>query len=113
MQHYDCLLTDMSDSDSLPSMMHERERWQLILTRLRDRGIVRVTDLVGEISAASSEQSAGVSQVGEAVTQMDQVTQQNAAQVQRMADAASKLQTQALALVEAVAFFRLDEAARA
>ncbi len=52
MQHYDCLLTDMSDSDSLPSMMHERERWQLILTRLRDRGIVRVADLVGVTGAS-------------------------------------------------------------
>jgi DeoR family transcriptional regulator, ulaG and ulaABCDEF operon transcriptional repressor len=52
MQHCDCLLTDMSDSDSLPAMMHERERWQLILTRLRDRGIVRVTDLVGVTGAS-------------------------------------------------------------
>jgi DeoR family ulaG and ulaABCDEF operon transcriptional repressor len=52
MQHCDCLLTDMSDSDSLPAMMHERERWQLILTRLRDRGIVRVADLVGVTGAS-------------------------------------------------------------
>jgi DeoR family ulaG and ulaABCDEF operon transcriptional repressor len=42
----------MSDSDSLPFMMHERERWQLILTRLRDKGIVRVTDLVGVTGAS-------------------------------------------------------------
>jgi methyl-accepting chemotaxis protein len=46
--------------------------------------IRRVTDIMGEISAASSEQSAGVSQVGEAVTQMDQATQQNAALVEQM-----------------------------
>ena len=52
MQHCDCLLTDMSASDSLPFMMHERERWQLILTRLRDRGIVRVADLVGVTGAS-------------------------------------------------------------
>lgn len=52
MQHCDCLLTDMSDSDSLPAMMHERERWQLILNRLRDRGIVRVADLVGVTGAS-------------------------------------------------------------
>jgi DeoR family transcriptional regulator, ulaG and ulaABCDEF operon transcriptional repressor len=52
MQHCDCLLTDMSDSDSLPVMMHERQRWQLILTRLRDRGIVRVADLVGVTGAS-------------------------------------------------------------
>ena len=41
--------------------------------------IHRVTDIMGEISAASTQQSAGVSQIGEAVTQMDQATQQNAA----------------------------------
>jgi len=47
--------------------------------------IRRVTDIMGEISAASSEQSAGVAQVGDAVTQMDQATQQNAALVEEMA----------------------------
>ena len=55
--------------------------------------IRRVTDIVGEISAASHEQSLGVAQVGEAVTQMDQVTQQNAALVEEMAAAASSLQS--------------------
>jgi len=69
--------------------------------------IRRVTDIMGEISAASSEQSAGVSQVGEAVMQMDQVTQQNAALVEEMAAAASSLQTQAQDLVGAVAVFKL------
>ena len=69
--------------------------------------IRRVTDLMGEISAASNEQSAGVSQVGEAVMQMDQVTQQNAALVEEMAAAASSLQTQAQDLVGAVAVFKL------
>ncbi len=48
----------------------------------------RVTDIMGEISTASNEQSQGVSQVGEAVTQMDQATQQNAALVEEMAAAA-------------------------
>jgi hypothetical protein len=57
--------------------------------------IRRVTDIVGEISAASHEQSLGVAQVGEAVTQMDQVTQQNAALVEEMAAAASSLKSQA------------------
>ncbi|KZT13699.1 hypothetical protein A1D30_22865 [Acidovorax sp. GW101-3H11] len=70
--------------------------------------IRRVTDIMGEISAASSEQSTGVSQVGEAVTQMDQVTQQNAALVEEMAAAASSLSHQAQALVGAVAVFKLD-----
>jgi methyl-accepting chemotaxis protein-1 (serine sensor receptor) len=73
------------------------------------RGIKRVTDLMGEISAASNEQSLGVSQVGEAVMQMDQVTQQNAALVEEMAAAASSLKSQAHELVETVAVFKLSD----
>jgi methyl-accepting chemotaxis protein len=69
--------------------------------------IRRVTDLMGEISAASSEQAAGVSQVGDAVMQMDQVTQQNAAPVEEMAAAASSLNSQAQDLVHVVAVFKL------
>jgi methyl-accepting chemotaxis protein len=69
--------------------------------------IKRVTDLMGEISAASNEQSAGVAQVGEAITQMDHVTQQNAALVEEMAAAASSLKSQAQELVQTVAVFKL------
>ena len=69
--------------------------------------IKRVTDIMGEISAASNEQSQGVAQVGEAVSQMDQTTQQNAALVEEMAAAASSLRGQAQDLVQAVAFFQL------
>ena len=69
--------------------------------------IRRVTDIVAEISAASNEQSQGVSQVGEAVTQMDQVTQQNAALVEEMAAAAISLKSQAQELVETVAVFKV------
>ena len=69
--------------------------------------IRRVTDIMGEISAASNEQSLGVSQVGEAVTQMDQVTQQNAALVEQMAAAATSLKSQAQDLVQTVAVFTL------
>ena len=69
--------------------------------------IKRVTDLMGEISAASHEQSQGVAQVGEAVTQMDQVTQQNAALVEEMAAAAISLKSQAQELVSTVAVFKL------
>ena len=69
--------------------------------------IQRVADIMGEISAASNEQSQGVAQVGEAVTQMDQVTQQNAALVEEMAAAAASLNTQARELVDTVAVFRL------
>ena len=69
--------------------------------------IRRVTDLMGEISAASNEQALGVAQVGEAVTQMDQATQQNAALVEEMAAAASSLKSQAQELVQTVAVFTL------
>ncbi len=70
--------------------------------------IRRVTDIMGEISAASNEQSAGVAQVGEAVMQMDQATQQNAALVEQMAAAASSLKSQAQDLVGVVAVFKLS-----
>jgi len=68
-----------------------------------------VTDIMGEISAASTEQSQGVAQVGEAVTQMDQATQQNAALVEEMAAAAGSLNGQAQELVQAVAVFKLGQ----
>ncbi len=71
--------------------------------------IKRVTDIMGEISAASNEQALGVAQVGEAVTQMDQATQQNAALVEEMAAAASSLKSQAHDLVEVVAAFKLAD----
>jgi methyl-accepting chemotaxis protein len=71
--------------------------------------IRRVTDIMGEISAASNEQSLGVAQVGEAVTQMDQATQQNAALVEEMAAAASGLKSQAQELVGTVAVFKLAQ----
>ena len=71
--------------------------------------IKRVTDIVGEISAASNEQSLGVSQVGEAVVHMDRATQQNAALVEEMAAAASGLKSQAQELVHVVAAFRLSK----
>ena len=69
--------------------------------------IRRVTDIVGEISSASREQSSGISQIGEAITQMDKVTQQNAALVEESAAAAESLKMQAEQLVQAVAFFKL------
>lgn len=62
---------------------------------------------MGEISAASDEQSSGVAQVGEAVNSMDQVTQQNAALVEEMAAAASSLRTQSQELVDVVSVFKL------
>jgi methyl-accepting chemotaxis protein len=74
--------------------------------------IQRVTDIMGEISSASREQRQGVVQVGEAVTQMDQATQQNAALVEESAAAASSLRTQAEQLVQSVAFFQLVQGGR-
>ena len=73
--------------------------------------IKRVTDLMGEISSASVEQSDGVAQVGEAVGQMDRATQQNAALVEESAAAAESLKDQAQRMVEAVAVFRIGHAA--
>jgi len=72
--------------------------------------IRRVTDIMGEISAASTEQSSGVAQVGEAVAQMDQATQQNAALVEESAAAAESLKVQAGALLTAVSVFKLGHA---
>jgi methyl-accepting chemotaxis protein len=69
--------------------------------------IQRVTDLMTEISAASNEQSQGVVQVGEAVTQMDQVTQQNASLVEEIANAAGALRSKSRDLVDLVAIFNL------
>jgi len=75
--------------------------------------IQRVSTIVGEISNASSEQALGVAQVGEAVAQMDQTTQQNAALVEEMAAAASSLQQQAQELVNTMAFFSVDDSLNA
>ena len=69
--------------------------------------IRKVTDIMGEISAASNDQANGVSQVSEAVKHMDQATQQNAALVEEMAAAASGLKSQAQELVQTVAVFKL------
>jgi methyl-accepting chemotaxis protein len=73
--------------------------------------VKRVTDLMGEIAAASQEQSSGIEQVNQAVAQMDRVTQQNAALVEEAAAAAESLREQARQLVAAVSVFRLERAA--
>ena len=69
--------------------------------------IERVTQIMGEISSANSEQSTGMAQIGEAVAQMDRTTQQNAALVEEGAAAAEQLKNQARQLVDAVAVFKL------
>jgi methyl-accepting chemotaxis protein len=74
--------------------------------------VSRVTDIMGEIAAASDEQSKGIDQVGQAVTQMDEVTQQNAALVEQAAAAAQSLDDQAAKLHASVSVFRLQEGSR-
>ncbi len=71
--------------------------------------IQRVSDIVGEITASSVEQSSGIQQVGDAVGLMDQATQQNAALVEESAAAAESLKGQAQLLVQAVAVFKLSQ----
>lgn len=71
--------------------------------------VKRVADIMDEISAASLEQSDGIEQVNQAVSQMDEVTQQNAALVQEAATAAASLEEQAAQLETAVAIFKLSE----
>jgi methyl-accepting chemotaxis protein len=73
----------------------------------------RVTDILGEIMAASLEQSAGIEQINVAITQMDGVTQQNAALVEQAAAAAQAMRDQAARLAEAVAVFRIEGGAAA
>ena len=67
----------------------------------------RVTDIMGEITSASSEQSIGIDQVNTAITQMDSVTQQNAALVEQAAAAAASMQEQATRLADVASSFKL------
>lgn len=69
--------------------------------------VTRVTDIMGEIASASDEQSRGIDQVAQAVSEMDRVTQQNASLVQESAAAAAALEEQASRLTQAVSAFRL------
>jgi len=75
------------------------------------QAVRRVTDIMGEISAASEEQSDGIEQVNRAVTQMDSVTQQNAALVEEAAAAAASLEEQTRQLKGVVGQWRIDGAA--
>ena len=72
--------------------------------------VLRVSTMIEEISQASREQTGGIEQVNQAVLQMDQSTQQNAALVEEAATAAAALQQQAQSLTQVVATFRLDSA---
>jgi methyl-accepting chemotaxis protein len=70
--------------------------------------VQRVTDIIGEITAASSEQSDGIGQINTAVTQLDQMTQQNAALVEESAAAAESLKQQTVSLTQVVGTFKLE-----
>jgi len=72
----------------------------------------RVSDIISEITAASSEQSAGINEVNQAIGSMDAVTQQNAALVEQAAAAAESMQQQAAALAQAVSVFKVDDTLR-
>ncbi|CAD7380933.1 methyl-accepting chemotaxis protein [Xanthomonas arboricola] len=75
--------------------------------------VQRVTNIMGEISAASQEQSAGIEQVNQTVTHMDEATQQNAALVEEATAAARAMEEQAQQLTEAVAVFKIVEQGQA
>lgn len=74
--------------------------------------VKRVTDIIGEISAASQEQSVGIDQVNDAIMKMDDVTQQNTALVEQAAAAAESMMEQADELMHAVSVFKLETDAR-
>ncbi|ACX88914.1 methyl-accepting chemotaxis sensory transducer [Pectobacterium parmentieri WPP163] len=73
--------------------------------------VSRVTDIMGEIASASDEQSRGIDQVGQAVNEMDRVTQQNASLVEESASAAAALEEQARFLQNAVEVFKINQSA--
>ena len=75
---------------------------ELVVSSIR-----QVADIMGEITAATQEQSHGIEEVNQAITQMDEMTQQNAALVEQAAAAAESMQAQSLRLAEAVGAFKL------
>jgi methyl-accepting chemotaxis protein len=74
--------------------------------------VQQVGSIISQISDASAEQASGLSEVNQAIVQMDQVSQRNSALVEEAASAARSLQMQALTLSRAVSAFRLDEPAQ-
>jgi methyl-accepting chemotaxis protein len=75
------------------------------------QSVKRVADVIGEITAASSEQSAGIAQVNTSINNLDQMTQQNAALVEQSAAAAQSMREQASQLAEAVSVFKVNTTA--
>lgn len=100
-------------SSNLERVHHGNERAEEASKSTEDivAAISSVTDIMKEISHASAEQSAGVQEVGQAVTEMDQVTQQNAGLVHESAESASNLRLNASHLLEAMEVFKLPNSA--
>ncbi|MGG1945532.1 methyl-accepting chemotaxis protein [Trinickia sp. NRRL B-1857] len=101
-------IKDLIDESTvrIESGAHLVERSGTTMTEIVD-SIARVSSIMSEIASAADEQSTGIDQVNRAVTQMDQVTQQNAALVEQAAAAAGSLEEQARRLSEAVGVFRV------
>ncbi|WP_230448115.1 methyl-accepting chemotaxis protein [Halomonas sp. CUBES01] len=99
-------------SSNLERVNHGNERAEEASKSTEDivAAISSVTNIMKEISHASAEQSAGVQEVGQAVTEMDQVTQQNASLVHESAESAGNLQLNAKRLLEAMEVFKLPDA---
>ena len=91
-------------SNGLQMAQDTSESFKLIVD-----GVVKASDLVGEIAAASSEQAQGVSQVNLGLSQVDQVTQQNTANAEETASAAEELSGQAMELQQQIACFKLSD----
>ncbi|NHZ92589.1 HAMP domain-containing protein [Massilia sp. CCM 8733] len=102
------LIDDSVDKVAQGSELVERAgtTMQAIVTSIKS-----VADMMGEITAASVEQTAGIEQINQAITQMDEVTQQNAALVEQAAAAAGALQDQAGTLAGVVSVFKLPAGA--
>lgn len=99
------LITDSVESVEVGSKLVEQAGATM---REVVNSVQRVTDIVSEISAASHEQSTGIEQVNQAIGQMDEVTQQNAALVEEAAAASQSLQDQAVSLAQAVSVFKVS-----
>lgn len=98
-------------SDSVNKIRNGNELVDKSGSTMKDvvHAIKKVNDIMGEIAAASQEQSNGIDEISKAINQMDEMTQQNAALVEEAAAAAESLQAQAEQLTDQVAMFKLDE----
>jgi methyl-accepting chemotaxis protein len=99
------LITDSVEKVDAGSKLVDEagQTMDLVVTSIR-----QVADIMGEITAATQEQSNGIEEVNQAITQMDEMTQQNAALVEEAAAAAESMQEQAQLLSQAVSIFKLS-----